>query len=252
MPTAVGKALEILGVIGETPEEPILLGAIAERLSCNPSTCACALKTLVEYGFVDQPVPRRGYTLGPMAYYIARHGLYRKDLVAVARPFMEALAERTGETVLLAALRDDRRVLLEVVEGSREVQVRPPGSVLDDVYTTATGRVLLAHLPEVARNTFVRKRGLPGPTWQEASTTEELDRLLGETRRAGFMIACGREHVQVAFPISESSQVVAALGLPVPLFRFTPDAEKSILAEARETAAAIGAELPYPGTREKP
>ena len=245
MPNAVGKALEILGVIGETPEEPILLGAIAERLSCNPSTCACALKTLVEYGFVDQPVARRGYTLGPMTYYVARHGLYRKDVVTVARPFMEALAERTGETVLLAALRGDRRVLLEVVEGSREVQVRPPGSILDDVYTTATGRVLLAHLPEAARNAFVRKRGLPGPTWPEAKTAEELDRLLAEMRRAGLLIARGREHVQVAFPIFESGQVVAALGLPVPLFRFAPDAEESILAAAAETAAAIGAKLPY-------
>ena len=74
MANAVGKALEILSRIGENPEQPTLLGDLAEQLGFNQSTCACILKTLVEYGFVDQASPRKGYTLGPMAYYIARHG----------------------------------------------------------------------------------------------------------------------------------------------------------------------------------
>jgi len=245
MPNAVGKALEIMSIIGEKPEHPILLGAIAERLGYNRSTCACALKTLVEYGFIDQPVPRKGYTLGPMPYYIARQGGYRKDIVAVARRFMGALAKRTGETVLLAALRGDHRVLLEVVEGDQEVQVRPPGSVLDDVYLTATGRLLLAYLPERQRRTFFEKRGLPGLTWPEANAPDKLDQLLAEMRRAGSMVLHAKEHVQVAFPIFESGQVVAALGLPVPTFRFAPSVQPSLLAAARATAAAIGAELPY-------
>jgi DNA-binding IclR family transcriptional regulator len=200
---------------------------------------------LVGYGFVDQPFPRKGYILGPMAYYVARRGIYRKDIVAVAEPLMEALARRTGETVLLAALRRDCRVLLAVVEGNQEVQVRPPGSLLDDVYITATGRLLLAHLPEREREAFIKKRGLPGPTWPEASTSDRLDRLLAEARRAGFIVLRARQHVQVAFPVFESGQVVAALGLPVPVFRFTRAAEPGLLAAARKTAAAISAKLPY-------
>lgn len=245
MANAVGKALEILTRIGESPEQSTLLGNLAEQLGYNQSTCACVLKTLVEYGFVDQPSPRKGYTLGPMVYYVARRGAYRKDIVAVAEPLMEALAERTGETVLLAALRRDRRVLLAVVEGNQEVQVRPAGSFLDDVYITATGRLLLAFLPDPERDAFLAKRGLPGPAWPEANTAAKLARLLADARRAGFMILRAPQHVQVAFPVFESGQAVAAIGLPVPGFRFTAATEPALVAAARDTAAAISAKLPY-------
>ena len=238
---AVRKALSVLEAVAARPESPTPLGELAATCGLNPATCAHILATLVEAGYVEQLGRKQGYVLGPAAYALSAHGSYRRDLVRLAEPVMAGLAESLGETVLLAALRGTRRVVLHEVEGSSLVRVRAEALRGDDPYEMATGRVLLAALSEEELAAFLKAAGAPGRRWPEAATAGKLRAELARIREAGHAAVDRGEVTGLAFPVTRGERTVAALGLFLPTYRFTPERRPKVLAALGEAAAKIGA-----------
>jgi DNA-binding IclR family transcriptional regulator len=242
--TALAKALAVLESVAEDPGAEKGLGEIAANAGLNKATCAHILKTLVETGYAEQDAPRCGYRLGPMAYRLARGGPYRRDLALKADPFLAELARETGETAVLAALRGGTRLVLGVAEGNQGIQVRSDILHHDDVYRTATGRVLLAHLSDEELASFVATKGLPGAAWPGARTKAGLRKVLARVRRSGE--ALNRREpgvVQVARPVREAGEVAAAIGLALPEMRFRGAHRRKVTAALEAAAGRIGAAL---------
>ncbi|NLO72549.1 MAG: IclR family transcriptional regulator [candidate division WS1 bacterium] len=236
---ALERACDLLEILSHS-SEPLGLSQLAAAANLHSATCANLLKTLMARGYVDQVAPRKGYQLGPMAYYLARQGPWRKDLVRVATPFMSGLARLTEESVVLATLHQGRWYQLAEVRGDQPVQANQVSGGLS-VYRTATGRVLLAYLPEEAYVVLAR-HGMPGEAWPEVGTNvdalAEAGRLI---REAGGLVEYGTQDgvARVAFPVWEQEQVVAALGVYLPDFRFEGEHEKLVIAGAMEAAKEI-------------
>jgi DNA-binding IclR family transcriptional regulator len=145
---------------------------------------------------------------------------------------------------LLATLQHGKRFILCIVNPARAVQVRDDVPYLNDVYETATGRLLLAHEPSGEVAAFVAEHGPPGPAWPGAETPEALTAALAAIRSEGQCVTADRPEVgQVAFPVFEDGRVVAALGVGVPLFRFEGDHRKKVVANAREATARLSDRL---------
>ncbi|HOX04760.1 MAG TPA: IclR family transcriptional regulator [Planctomycetota bacterium] len=238
---AVRKALKVLEAVAARPEAPTPLGTLADSAGLNPATCAHILASLVEAGYVEQAGRKQGYTLGPAAYALSAHGAYRRDLVRLAEPVMAGLAGSLGETVLLAALRGVRRLVLHEVEGGGLVRVRAEALRGDDPCETATGRVLLAALSGEELAAFLKAAGAPGRRWPEAATAAKLSEELARIRQAGHAVVDRGEVTGLAFPVSRGGRVVAALGLFLPTYRFTAARRPQLLAALGEAAQAIGA-----------
>ena len=236
----VKKALDLLTVLSERPEEPQSSGVLAKKVNMHPSTCSVMLKSLVKYGLIAQNGKRQGYTLGPMVYFLARNGPYQKHIVLAAEPVMRRLVNEFQETVLLAALNQKSRILLSVIEGNQEVRISRTHLFLDDIYQTATGRLLLAYLTPEERQAWIVNLGWPGAFWPEADSKQGMDKALARIRAQGYAVdQSHRQSVQLAFPIRQDDKVVAALGMPLPAFRFARKRRKAIMQSMKKAADDI-------------
>lgn len=236
----VKKALDLLVVLSERPEEPQSSGTLAKKVNMHPSTCSVMLKSMLKYGLIDQTGKRQGYTLGPMVYFLTRNGPYQKHIVLAAEPVMQRLVNEFQETVLLAGLNQKGRIILSVIEGNQEVRIFKERLFLDDIYQTATGRLLLAYLPPEERQAWIVKLGWPGSSWPEADSEQTMDKALTQILEQGYVVdQPSTQSVQLAFPVRQDDKVVAALGMPLPAFRFTGKRQKAIMQGMKKTADDI-------------
>ena len=238
------KALHIIEHIALDPETPHTLGSITDQLGLNQPTCARILKTLVNAGYIEQVAPKKGYVLGPMAYMLPSRGQYRRDIVAVAAPLVAQCAKHTREMVLVATFRRGRRYIICHVNGNPELRVQADLPFYEDIYTTATGRLLLAFAEQHEIEYFLHTRGLPKGAWPGVRTRSDVFEALDAIRRQGMFIDAGRDQtIAFALPIKEGTRVVAALGIGVLKSAFTGSHEQKLLKQSRHTAEQISRRL---------
>jgi len=241
---AIHRALDILEFLAEKPAEPRPLSEIAAATGLHLSTCANILRALVARSYAEQPVPRGGYMLGPMAQYLVRHGAYRRDLVALCEPRLRELAAQIPENYVLARLHQGRLFMLCQVSGEGAVQVREDIVLADDVYYAANGRVLLAHATPATVQAIVAARGLPGESWPEVQSAEELTAALAAIRAVDvYSDVTHRQVARVSCPLYQGEQVVAAVGLYAPAFRFVGDYRERAIAGLQAVAAQVSEDL---------
>jgi IclR family acetate operon transcriptional repressor len=157
-----------LAVLRELAARPQGAGAadLARVVGAPRATLYRLLRTLIAEDFVraDPRTPGR-YLIGPAIARMAGGGAER-DLVAIARPAMDALAASLGETVKLV-VRDGLEALtaaVSVPERDSCIASRPGARL--PLYVGASQRLLLAHAPP-----DVQRRVLEGPLRRIASRT---------------------------------------------------------------------------------
>lgn len=238
----LNRAFDILELIARDPERVVSLTEIADSLQLNHATCANIIKTMVQRNYIEQIGHKKGYRLGPMAYFISGNFSYKRDLVNAARKPMEEMTAATNENSLLATMRDNKRICLFEVMGSHDLQVRT--SLEKEVYNTATGRLLLAYLTPAEQTAFAEKYGLPDQKlWPDVTSIESLRQALNQIREAGVAVQKTNAYIfGLAVPIWKDSKVVASLGLFLPEMRYT-GRESEILNQMKKTAQKINETL---------
>jgi DNA-binding IclR family transcriptional regulator len=229
MAKTLKKALTMLQLLASKPDQTHSLGWISKQLKIHPSSCVYLLNTLVESGFVDQESARKGYALGPMIHYLAAQGPYRQDLVSAAEPVMETLAGQLQQTLVLAKLHHGSRIILTVVDGNREIRIRRESLFRDTVLDTATGQLLVAHLPASEQAAY-----------RSGSTPFSDSRMAAILKQGGATYEPpGSMFVQVAVPVYRGAAVTAALGVSMPKVGFTGKQQRLLIAQLRAAAGEI-------------
>ena len=176
---------------------------------------------------------------------------YRGDLISVAEPLMADLVKRVNETVLIVILRGQERFIILQIDGNQNIQVGRDLFQQDNIYQTATGRLLLAHSDKKDLNDFIAENGLPGSVWPEASSQSKLESALETIRRQGWVsYKTAGDVTGIAYPIYEKDKsrlerekVIAALGLFLPAFRFKGAHKTAIMKGMSATSSAISERL---------
>lgn len=231
----LARATLLLVHLGRHPDG-LSLRALAAETAVPPSTCVRLLRDLVVLGWADQSGPRGGYRLGPRAASLAHDQPYRGRLVAVAQPLVAALARRLGAQVLVAVLRGDRRLVVLRAEGDGD-----PLCLAEEreLYASASGRLLVAHLAWRARRRLVGRIGLPTPrAWPGVADWDELSAECAAIRRNGHVVNqpadSERSAVAIAVPDGDGGTAAVAIGM------FKRDwCETLALREARRVAALL-------------
>jgi IclR family pca regulon transcriptional regulator len=236
--------IELLAKNAGTKE--LSVSEIAQATGVNKATATRILKDLLSLGYAAQAGNRGGYSLGPMAYYLASRGSYRKDLVDASKEALESSAKELGGASLLAVLRGGRRFVLAHANGNPEYSMMIQDTFYDDLYWTATGKTLLAYAPEPEIRAYVDSHGLPGEMWDGIDTEEKLFERLAAIRKDA-LLSYSRSGMGLrlyAFPVFFKGECEAVFGLCLPFG--APDGETShdrYLAAGREAAATIEAAL---------
>ena len=252
--TSVDNALRLLGLFRE--REKVRLSDAREHLGVAHSTAHRLLAMLAYHGFVQQDKDSRVYLAGPALVEIGLAAVRHMDIRRHARPVLEELAGRYGETAHLSVLEAGKVRYLDAVESSRALRVAARTGTALAANCTASGKAMLAALPapELAA-LFPDGPGapeLPALTGHSITSRGNLDNELAVVRARGF--ALNREESEdgvasVAVAVLDGGRApVAALSVSAPVSRLPDRLAGEIAAQLRVGAQRL-AGLAGPGTR---
>ena len=242
---SVDRAAALLLALGDFPAAAGVT-ELARTLGLHKSTASRLLATLQRRGLVEQDEESGKYRLGLVVIRLAERAERTLDLRALARADLERLARATRETVSLAVLDGDRCLTVAQVDGPNMVACADWTGRSTPLHCVASGKVLLAALPERDILRLVRK-GLAPCTDRTITELEPLLEELARVRRRGFATAFSEwEPGQnaVAAPVRDArGRVIASVNIWGPAYRITPARVAELAAEARAAAGAISIRL---------
>ena len=207
---------------------------LARKLECSKSVVHRIVVDLVATGFLASDPLTRRYRLGPMARRLATAATAQHDLRTEALPYLRRVRERTGETATLSVLRGDVRVYVEEVESAHAVRQTVRVGEEAPLHRGASGKAILAFLPEDAWPAFtrtpalltelqrIRKRGyatstserIPGAASVAAPIFDDRGQVIGSISAAGVAARSNarRNAVQGGILRSEARALSQQLG----------------------------------------
>ena len=185
-----------LDVIEAVADGHPTLAEIALRLGLTKSTAHRLATALVERGYLAA-TPRAGYRLGPKLLALGASAQEGLDLVQVARPFIEALAEATEDTVHLGVLDQNQALYLDKIPGRRRINISSRVGDRQPLTSTGLGKALMLDHPA---DYWAERLQAEGGTAEAQSWRE---------RMAGYA-AAGR-----AFDLEENEDQIRCVAAPV-------------------------------------
>ena len=218
------------------------LDEMVPRLGVSRMTAYRMARTLQESWHLVYDPSLGGYRLGPamLAGIYLAEGF--EQLVAVARPYLQALVDTTGELAAIAVELDGVAVCADLVVSARPFVIEiAVGKVIGDT-ANAHGKMFAALKSDEERARLVRKRHArltPNTIVEPEALAAELDRVRAEDIAWDL-----EEHdvgtCAVVAPVrNQTGDVIATLGVVVPAGRFGPEARTSCAKAVRATAARL-------------
>jgi IclR family transcriptional regulator, acetate operon repressor len=188
-PRALGRALEVLEALARR-RDGATLSALSQRLGSPKSSLLYLLRPMTRLGYLVRS-PDGRYRLGPAAFTLAMAALANRELPELARPFLEDLAAKSGETALLATMAGDAAaaVYIDKVESQNPIRYMARIGERRPLYCSAIGKLLLAYLPSVRRQQYLKTTRLKAFTPRTPVTRAGLRRSLDEIRSAGLSVS---------------------------------------------------------------
>lgn len=239
----VGRILNLFCV--EKPEWGV--SEVAKVLGCPKSSASAMMSALADQGLLRRTGDRR-YRLGWRIMGMSRVLVETTEFRNEARRGMEQLVSLFGETVHLAALERGQVIYVEKLRGTRAVQVAETtvGGKFS-AHASGVGKAILAHRSWEEVSEILEKEGMPALTANTITTPEGLREELGRVRTRGYAHDLEEgvpELCCVAAPIKDhTGEVVAAMSLSVPAYRFYDSEEKyrhTLIKTCRQVSQNLG------------
>ncbi|MFJ2398563.1 IclR family transcriptional regulator [Streptomyces sp. NPDC087843] len=246
--STIGKAGRLLDLFtAATPEWGV--SEVAASLGIPRSTAHFLLTSLTETGLLQ--VRRRGrYELGWRVFELGEVQRSASTLAPAARPVMETVVRRFSETVCLGVFLRESVLFIHKVVGDTPLSVMGPRvGARKEAHGFASGRALLAALPQQTVEEQLRGRELRTPTSDSLVDPDELLRELETIRRTGVAFDHGEAVPDVGCVATgirgPQGDVVASLSLSAPLRRFSTH-EREFATAVRGAAAKVSERLRSP------
>jgi IclR family pca regulon transcriptional regulator len=250
---ALGRGLALLDCFIDDPR-PRSLIELSRQVGLGMPTTLRLIRTLEEAGYVRQDADTKRYRLSWKMLQLQDVTASVVDYADLARPHLEDLAARLGETTGMAVLEgNDVRHAIRV-SSSRIISANVRPGSLYPPHATAMGKVLLAQLEPALVRELVARRPLERFTPTTVTDVELLLDQLREVARRGFAVSDAEWEPglrSLAAPVrTRDGRVVAAVCVIVVRAEVTGRAmERDLLPALLESARAISAELGY-GSKE--
>jgi DNA-binding IclR family transcriptional regulator len=138
----VGKAFHLVESLAQA-NCAVRLSDLALELRQLKATVYRILYTLGELGYVRQDPTSAAYQLSDKIAHLNRDEI-KESLRGAARPFMEKLLTRFGQTVNLGLLDHNQILYVEIVQGIRSIRMAATANTYAPLHSTALGKAVLA------------------------------------------------------------------------------------------------------------
>lgn len=234
-----------LDMLEAVAREPLSIPDIASATGVTYPTAHRIVSVLIERRYLKQ-VDNRCYGLGPKVIELGFMAYQQADLTKIARPFLEALAQRTSDTVHLARLEDGEVIYLDKLHSRRPIEISSRIGGRKPAISTGVGKALLLDESEEEwRRLWQRDHELMRI---DISEIEWLAKMR-DYRRGGFSYDLGEDEREircVSAPLRDASgRIVAAISVSSTTDYMPPERMRSLVPVVTGTAAAISAELGF-------
>ena len=245
---SIVKAAEIIDLL-TLSENPLSLSEMSKELNIAKSTLHGILGTLVHLEYVTQSDEDGKYSLGMKLFEIGSTISMRWDARRIARPYMESLAEKTGETIHLGVLRNGEVLYIDKKESSGSIRIVTETGLKLPAHCTGVGKVLLSGLDAVSLDSLIEKGKLEKYTDTTITDMKHLKKELGAVRKKGYAIDEQEFMVGlrcIATPIYDhAGEVTCAISISGPLVRMSGDILEKKKKQLLKAAESISYELGY-------
>jgi IclR family acetate operon transcriptional repressor len=236
---SVARALDILDML-QNEADGVPLARITQAVDLPKSSVFRYLSTLADRGYVLQDPATGDYRLG--MGFVPSHTRHLQVLSARARPLLERLRDRFGETVNLAVLDGNRIAYVEILESTRAMRLAARVGDRVPVHSSALGKTICARMADAEIAQILRAEGMPRLTGNTITTVSGFLSEIAGVRERGWAMD-DREHeedgrcVAVAVP---GGRIPAAISLSAPAARLSQaDCEPVAVALIAEAAKLI-------------
>lgn len=220
------KAFQILELFGRGKSQ-LTFSEIQKLTKMPVASLYRFLSTLAHSGYLEFSSSTKRYSLGPKLVFLGNLALEGLDIVKIATPYMEALKEKTGETVTLFVRRGFRKVCVSKIESDYSVRYTAKVGQPTYLHVGASGKVLLSGLDKETLDALEREVGFPRMTNQTITSRSELETVLEKVRKDGFAVSSGERQegaAGIGTPVYDvKGEVVASLNISLPSERLTPE-----------------------------
>ena len=244
---ATDRVIDILELTAAS-RDGLPLKDLSLRVETPKSSLLPLLRTLSARGYLEQG--RAGeYRLGARALELAVRSEGHRDFVETARPALDALMRRTGESAFLTTLATDATavVFVDVVESAQLIRYTVTVGQRSPLHATANGKAILAVLPAAERDEILRTLPLKRYTDRTLTSVPTLRAALDQIRGTGVSVSVDeivRGATGVAAPVYDrGGRVVGACAVGGPTDRMKPRMRQlavGVKATARSISMLLG------------
>lgn len=210
---AIERAVEVLDALAREPG--VSITQLSDRLGIPRSTVYRILNSLEPASVVTKE--GEGYSVGPKLIQWANAVTRGADLVSLARPHLERLANEETATVKLSTLDGDMALVVAVAESPRQYSISTQVGSRFPLHAGAASKILLAYATEELRERLLA-RELATLTPATITDPAALRGMLQDIRTRGYATDQG-EYVlginAVAAPVfGPDRECIAAISIP--------------------------------------
>jgi DNA-binding IclR family transcriptional regulator len=222
---SVVKAFLIMEELDRSGE--LSIGEMSERLDMDKATVHRLVNTVKASGFVVQNPDNKKYSNSLKLLAMGNRVMGKLGVKQIARPYMEELSEKTGETVNLGTVVDNRIIYIDKLLSNSTIKVDLGVGVTVPVYCSGLGKAILAFTPEQELEEIMKSLSFERYTDNTITDRKRLLEEFAKIRQDGFAVD-DEEYIGglVCFgaPIFDFDGVpVAAVSISCPKYRYDPE-----------------------------
>lgn len=178
------KTIEYLAQYG-----PMGLLDLSKGLNLNKTTVHRILNSLICMHYVKQDPETLKYSLSFKFCDIANQILSQNNMIDLARPYIKALAEKTGETVHLVEIDGYNAVYIDKVESSQNAVrlVSMVGKTIP-LYCSGVGKAILADMSDEKIRAIWEQSDVQKLTEYTITNYKEFCNVIADIRRNGYSL----------------------------------------------------------------
>ncbi len=239
----VGKALDVLDTVAGFGR-PVRFSDLLVQSAYPKATLYRFLQTLTNQGMLTLDAETGTYSLGVRLVRLAHVAWAQSSLAPIARPYVDELAAKTGETVHLAQMDMGQVLYVDKRNATRPVEMFSSAGKVGPAYCTGVGKAMMAFLDEATLQGVMARQSFHSFMPNTLDSPERLRAELEVIRHCGH--AFDREEhepgiICIAVPIlARSGKVLGAVSVTSTTVRSSLTALEGLAATVKETAAHIG------------
>ena len=241
------KLFSILETLGQQPQSGVSLDEITESTGMAKTTVFRLLYSMARLGYVNQDPVTNLYALSGQFFELGTNALPYQRLTIIAKPLIEALVARFGESVNLAVPMNGLAVYIMVIPSPMAYRVASTVGDYSYFHSTSVGKSIAAYLSDEEWQQAILRHRMPAMTPKTITTRAAFEEELQKVRREGFAVDDEENApgiICIGGPIFASSgKPIAALSISGPSVRVSgnlPAIKKAVKETVQKISMLLG------------